>query len=400
MYEENPMFHSGSSMFFIQQSPGRFGGQQGDYLRHVEKIVSETVSQIQESVDSKKDLEKVFSSILKNLAKARRDIAIKHNTQAKEKFGAFRGQGETNPGLMLTPLDDVYLKYNDRLIELIKTHLKRMKHSKEKFEQTESKVSENVFGRNTSFDISIMPIEKIDEWCPDYSERHYRTLCKECGIPPLKEGSDLNDCYNSLMKKNNLKLVKEKSLADYKKLKNTYFIKDIGCDFAGAKTDWLLVTVRCEMHGKLYALTQYLTWMCRNKKDDPVEYMSTRPDKTIISLVHQDPFLIKDSLIEIGKVFKKAVEWNREEGLEKLTHLIADITYLFSHAMPLERGSAAVGEWLEMALYRYHGFDIKYAEGVCVNMEALTLPYKEFMEKYTSFLKIEAINSAQGKPSP
>ena len=394
------MFHSGSSMFFIQQSPGRFGGQQGDYLDQVRKVTSETVSQIQESVDSKKDLEKVFSSILTKLAKARSDIAIKHNTHAKERFGAFRGQGETDPGMMITRLDNVYLKYNDRLLDVIKTHLKNMKHSKEKFEQTELKVSDNAFGRNTSWDISIMPIETIDQWCPDYSERHYQTICRECGISPMIKGSDLSDCYNSLMKKKNIELVKKNSLVEYKKLKTVHFIKDISGDYKGAKTDWLLVTVRCEMRGKLYAFTQYLTWMCRNKKDDPVQYMSTRPDKTIISLIHQDPFLINDSLLEIGRVFKKAVEWNREEGLEKLTHLIADITYLFSHAMPLERGSAAVGEWLEMALYQYHGFDIKYAEGVCVNMEALTLPYREFMEKYTSFFKIYPINSSQEKPSP
>ena len=394
------MFHSGSSNFFTQQTPERFGGQQGDYLEQVRNVVSKTASQIQESVDSKKDLEEVFSSILNNLAKTRSDIAFRHNTKNKKKFGQFREKNEKRSGLMHTPLSSPYLQYNDRLLQAIIKHLKLMKHTNKSFEQTELKIQDNAFGRQTSWDICVMPVEKKSEWGAEYSISYYKTICRKCGILPLNDETNLSDCFNSLMEKSNLKIIKEKSIIDYKKLKMMDFIKDIYTSFEGKKSDWILVTVRCEIQGKLYALTQFCTWMYRTYNDDPVEYMLSRPDKTYISLIHQDPFLIKDSLTEIGKVFKKAVEWNREEGLEKLTHLVADITYLFSHAMPLERGSAAVGEWLEMALYQYHGFTIKYAEGICVNMEALTLPYKEFMVKYPSFLKIEPNNTSEARPSP
>lgn len=393
------MFHSGSSMFFIQQSPGRFGGKQEDYLEQVRKVVSETANQIEESVKAKKNLEAVFSEILNNLAKTRSAIAIKHQTKNHELFGAFRGQDGVDTDLMMTPLDNVYSRYNDHLLKTIQTHLKKMRHNKEKFEQTALKVQEKVFGRQTSWDISILPGEKLSEWYPTYSEDTFIALCSRCGIPPMNAGTSVDDYFKTMLEKKNLKLIRERSIEDYKKLKFMWLISDIASAFLVPRTDWVLITVRCEIQGKLYALTQYLTWMCRNITDDPVEYMSTRPDKTYITLIHQDPFLIKDSLTEIAKVFKKAVEWKPEEGLEALTRLIAEITYLFSHAMPLKRGSAAVGEWLEMAIYQYHGFNIKYAEGICVNMEALTLSYKEFIEKYPSFFKIELINTANARPS-
>ena len=51
----------------------------------------------------------------------------------------------------------------------------------------------------------------------------------------------------------------------------------------------------------------------------------------------------------------------------------------------------AISEWIELAIYESHGFEMKYK--LPVNLEALTLPFQEFVEKYPSMVDVQKKSS-------
>lgn len=63
--------------------------------------------------------------------------------------------------------------------------------------------------------------------------------------------------------------------------------------------------------------------------------------------------------------------------------------------MPFERGSAAIEEWIEMIIYRYHQCELEYKSGISINMEALTLLMDKFIEKYASMIKLTPISDLE-----
>jgi hypothetical protein len=118
---------------------------------------------------------------------------------------------------------------------------------------------------------------------------------------------------------------------------------------------YVLTKVRCEINKKMYCLTQYLTRTYQDGRTDPVEQMRGVP----VVALHHDRFLIQDTLKEIETIFQRAVLWNKEtQDLKELTDDIGTMTYLFAHCMPFCRGSAAIGEWLQEAIYTSHGLEI------------------------------------------
>ncbi len=55
---------------------------------------------------------------------------------------------------------------------------------------------------------------------------------------------------------------------------------------------------------------------------------------------------------------------------ETIKKNVAAFRYLFAHAMPYERGSAAIGEWFEKAIYKHCGYD--FSSGSSADLNALT----------------------------
>ena len=385
------MFSSNSSNYFFKQSPRRFGSKQDDYYARVGNIVATTADNIFDAVREQRDLTQLFHDTVHSLGGMRHDIAVDHGTEHAEMYGNPRNGSSSAGFVMSTGLYEVYNEYNDRLLLELQRYLRTMKHTVKNFQQTELKVQrEPCLGRRTSIEFSILSAEKGAEWQVAYSRETYDRMCGICSISPLDECSSIEQCFNHLMTTDVMRIIKEKSIDDYKRLKTMHVIKDVYNQFSGRKSDWVLATVRCEMHGKMYALTQYLTWMYRTYQDDPVDWMTTRTDPTVISLIHQDVFLINETLNDLANVFKQAIEWDGN-NIQELMNLVGLINYLFAHAMPFERGSAAICEWLEMSIYRYHGLDLQYNEAVSINMEALVLPLNEFIEKYPSMVKLDPI---------
>lgn len=102
------------------------------------------------------------------------------------------------------------------------------------------------------------------------------------------------------------------------------------------------------------------------------------------TIVHQEGHLIQEMLDgPVMRMFTSAISWNREEGVESLVKTMALFRFFFAHAMPFARGSAAIGEWLEKAIYLYHGFiDFEHEKSRLADLEALTLPLSDYLKEY------------------
>jgi hypothetical protein len=150
------------------------------------------------------------------------------------------------------------------------------------------------------------------------------------------------------------------------------------------KSMYVLATNRLEVDGKLYAMSQYLTWMYCDYSEDPVDRM-VKHSKVMV--IHQDTFLIETTVKNIAKIFKESVLWNRDkDSLADLKNKVALLRYEFAHSMPFVRGSAAIAEWLEAAIYHHHGFtEFRHSKTSLTDLEALTsLTLEDFMKRYES----------------
>lgn len=109
-----------------------------------------------------------------------------------------------------------------------------------------------------------------------------------------------------------------------------------------------------------------------------------------VYLMHTSPLLHKELLKKASRLFINALKSSEDE--ETLLKKMAEFQYLLSHISPFFRGSAAICEWIEMAIFCSHGYKVSYKDEICMNLEALTLSLEEFVEKYPSFIKISKKN--------
>lgn len=391
------MFSSGSSHYFFKRCPDRFGSQQRNYLKRVARIVERTAANIQDAVIKQHDLKHLFHDLLRDLGTERHRIAMSHDTESAEMYGQLRDTPDAFGVFMYTSLYDIYREHNQQLLHRIQNYLRQIPHTALSFEKNNMQVIEEpCLNTQTSAEISIFTCQTKDYRGPEYYRSYYEQMCHMCSITPLKRSDSIEDCLNHLMSKEVMALIREKSIEDYERIKLDFVRRDMYTLFPGKKSDWVLMTQHCEINGKMYALTQYLTWMSRNQKDDPVELMTSRIKPTIISLIHQDVFLIKETLEEIARLFKTAIEWDRQDQQE-LIKTMALFNYLFAHAMPFERGSASICEWLEMSIYEYHRMKLQYHQGYSINMEAFIRPLSEFVEKYPTMIALEPLDTPQPK---
>jgi hypothetical protein len=142
--------------------------------------------------------------------------------------------------------------------------------------------------------------------------------------------------------------------------------------------------MRIEMANKLFALSDFLTLVEIDGKSDPIATMA----KSDVLLGHQDQYLIAAMLQENAQIFERALLWDKKD-IQDLKNQVALFRYLFAHAMPFSRGSAAVGEWLEKAIYQYQGYHCKHNPSLLGDCEALTASWSTFAaERYAKTITL------------
>lgn len=383
------------SNYLIERSPNKYGGNQEGYLVKVKEIVNQAAGRFSSALQEKSDLTLLFHNTLQWMGEERNKLALEHKTKNGEKFGIRRDMDSSPSGETalspITSLYEPYDEYNAIMLKKLQPILAKMKHTLTDFTQTSCQImGEPCLGRASSMNIEIInkdndkAIKVIDfENCVKMSEL--------CGLKPPQNENDKFLFLNKLLSDSNaLAKLKKASLEDYKLLKINKVIldvRDVERWKEWKKSDWVYITIRLEIDNKMYALSNYLTWMYRDFKEDPVEHMT---GKAGITIMHQDKFLIPSTLNDAAKIFSKALLWNKEkESLDTLKDNTALFVYELSHAMPHLRGSAAITEWFEQSIFLSLGYRLKYAKNKMVNMEALTSMPAEFVKNYKNFITLE-----------
>lgn len=157
------------------------------------------------------------------------------------------------------------------------------------------------------------------------------------------------------------------------------------------KSEYILVTMHTEINGKMIPTNQLMTWAYQNYIEDPFERM-VKHSKLFI--LHQDPLFREESLAECTRLFVEILETGKSLEEKDLKEKMALFRYIFAHGMPYQRGSAAIGEWLEMAIYRHLGFSCSQPNREePVDLAALTcFSFAEYLKKYNELTQISFLN--------
>ncbi len=381
-----------SSSYIISRCPYRFGNQQNNYLVKSEEAISSAIRQIKEGNSG--DLQKLFFFILDDLGQRRKAIAVDHKHRNSSKEFGHRRDAERGLGPYSSPLTGLfgfYKDYNTLILNRFHEEIQHMSHDLKEFKEKERVLNDTFLGRKSSFKFQILERHERPEYVPNA-----QISARISGSSNLTQA----DIYDS---KSRMQAFKEKAPKLYAQDKLWTAINElkrnhpspqradlsngqldyIG-DTANLKSLYLYGTSRLEIDGKMYALSNYLTWLYCTCDTDPVERMK---ECSIVWVLHHDTFLIEKTLNDASKVFEQAVRWNQnDESVRSLKERVGLLRYEFAHIMPFLRGSASIGEWLETALYRYHGFlSMHHNCDKMGDLEALTaLTLRQFMDCYDS----------------
>jgi len=165
---------------------------------------------------------------------------------------------------------------------------------------------------------------------------------------------------------------------------------------------WLLHTVSLEIGKKEISLGHVLVASISDYERDDPRWMAEQTDSIVkpfigeksniiaISIPSTTP-AIEHAMKECEKLFAEIVSWDRSKNdVADLKSKVALLRYIFARASPYFRGSAAIGEWLEMASYGFHDFEIcRYIGKGTVDLEALTIgSWSKYLEQYNKMLEI------------
>ncbi len=382
------------SNYLVNQEPNRYNGQQNIWLIQSDAVVQDTVDHWCQAKAEGKDLVQLFHDTLSSLAQARANIAADARSENASDFGTRRDEKEGfRSALSITGLNHVYKTYNPPLLSRLQDYLRTMPHMLRHFTQsTQDFIEEPCQGRQSTTKIQIFFGETIAAWSYAFTEDNYRRLCALLELPVAEpvQVKHLSELFTVILTDWNLmRQLQEIDPNLYQKIKRTQVIKDTYISYPQEKkSDWILATSYLEINDRIVPLSEYLTWRYRDGHNDPVERRVNFP---IVTIIHQDPFFIPWMLSDIAQIFQKAMEWD-QQNLQELIEDVALLQYEIAHAMPFLRGSAAIAEWLEQAMYRYHGFAFAYVSEKLVNLEALTLPLALFIRTYPSMIHLTPKN--------
>ncbi len=396
------------SSYIIQRNPEKFGGRQADFLEREGSAVTSACTLIRECVDKEKDITACFYKVLRGLARARKQAAISHKSANSDFFGTRRDDEadckEICHGkslILLTFLNGDYSEFHTKMFTSLTSIINRLPHTNEKFLKTTYSTDSIALGRLNRFTLEVLTPKKVS------------SLLISPTLDELNKAVENFESTTIIDFQTNARLLatlKERNSELYKRLKTSLQISQYLLHYPSIKDIpgvinylvtleqkpslncfYLLATNRIEIEGKLFALSQYFTriYCDLNSSTAPVKLGSP------IMVIHQDTFLIGKTLENISKVFRDCITSRIDKiGLGELQTKIGLLRYEFSHCMPFLRGSAAIGEWLEKAIYRFHGFKPTHSSRTIGDCEALTaLDLEKFLTVYPTTITLDPIVS-------
>lgn len=390
------MATSPSTNYIIERSPDFYGGKQEDYLKFADQSINEGIVHLTSGIGAKKNPSELFFELLHTYQENRHEIALRHQTPRAEYFGTPRISKQTpEAGLALTGLYEKYETHNTLFKEQLAPLLSKMKHDLRGFSQKNTSVTEKCLGRVCKFAIEVKDAAETKELTSPPSEAEV-----QAALGTEKSYEEIQNNYDLMLR------IKTEHFDWYQKLTMHRVLYEIYKAFPSPKilsfeegrcigntgnfkNLYVIGTLRIQIGSKLYAISRYVTWLYTNYRTDPVDRML---EHSKVFIVHQDTFLIDETLQEISRIFADAVRWDHQkDSLQALKNNVALIRFLFAHCMPSARGDGAIGDWLELTLYRYHGFsNTRYNPNRLPCFEALsTLSLSQYLRNYEKTITVE-----------
>jgi hypothetical protein len=356
------------SSYVEQRNPTIYGVNRSSYFQEAEKAIERGSRQIKATDrSSEAATEALFFSLLDQFEQTRQQIAQTSDTERSTIFGKNRYEQQDGVASHLPCYTNLqgYPEYNEMAIHRLMSLMKQYfvyDMGQKKFNQLSAKVEETVLGRKFSFEMKLMGGAQLEEagWL-DLTD----TLEVETTVGNMEEKSTeeiIKDC--ALLEK-----LKAKTPDRYTKLAMGLLLMNIildhptpigpdnklipGGNTAFLKSIYVIGTLRLQIGKQMVAIGKLWSWVYENSRNDPIDRMR---DKGIGVIIHQDTFLIKQTLQEISKLFAKAVQWQPAEGLRELKNRVALFRFVYAYCMPHFRGDGAIGDWFDIAIYRSHGF--------------------------------------------
>jgi hypothetical protein len=324
------------------------------------------------------DLTAIFFECLEFCGSIRAKIAKLQNCEDQEHFGVKRKTGQPCCFTTLSSPDpnNPYHSASVAILRIIRDHIPDLftQRSIQVFEKKPNQFKQIDFPYESSDNVQIR------------SRLNYRFLyhqeikkIKEQINQILKQRSDLStkQIYVHLRKNN---------LEAYKNIRLLEIIPNRSeCLPMNGKQPILHIISRLELEpGKMCALSHYFS-----------QIDSFLPDgsncmTTPFLVVHQDPYLFEDTLKAVSQIFARVMNWKHRAGVNELKDFVGRIRYILAHVAPFGRGSAAICEWIETALYWHHGFT-DFQSPKNRDLKAISsMSLDRFMEYYHKNTKIQS----------
>lgn len=330
-----------------------YGGPIGEsyYSERTPVIINEFVEKLKGLVKSADgDEEKLvayYEQHLRSLGEARKDIAIKTDSEDADDFGLPNiDLGE----IMFTPLSLIpqYAKWYDCVRLQLISHLQQMGESG----ATNAEIS---YDDESSITITIEPLHLVLR-NPKYSveiEGFTRTPRPKGMAQPL----------NQALSQGRLYLVKSQ------------------------------MKVLCD--GKWIPTIAYLTAIyTQNQGDEVLNESSIKTlDNCGILAIHAKEIFIPPLLKKTANIWKNALLCDGSEM--KVKSLLVDFRHMTSQLTYFKRGSAAIAEWDQEILLSFHGLNASYKNDwtkISVDLNALTFLKSPFKKLFETNVSIEPKN--------
>ena len=386
------------TFFSSDERESLYNGSQDIFEKYAHMAVNSGVHSLKKKVDLGTFSTKTFLDLQEKLSSIRHLCAMDQDTENAQAFGSpryARSLPSCNRYFMsLTPLGHQYKPYSKRVLSSLARSLQSTTRSPFSFPDTTcvqtQKVNKNTIEKSSKLSTEVFvdarKLFQVEHTIEELEEALGKKIdCRDFAEAVNRIGGDY--ALMLTLKKNNRALYDSIIYGGFfPNLMMGIFNSSLDADYL--KSGLVLAKVHMQIEDKLYAMGGHLTWYYLDHKTDPLERMKERSISTVL---HQDPFLIEDTLHDISKVFEKAILWDKkEESLEVLKNRVALIRYMYAYAMPNFRGDGAIGDWLEMIIYHFHGFtDTQYKEGILPPFEPLAcLQFQEYLDRYDKTIDI------------
>jgi len=366
--------------YIVDRSPpGEFGDQE-DYNRRVEAFVAEWTGRLVEAKAQRVDIKEFFLKQLFPAAGAwRREVATAHRTEEMENFGTRRDderllKAHGSWGAYTPPDNPKYLDYTlkfKRVIQAIVQHCKETGQGT--LQGGVHRIQETTYlGRKGAFDIRRYDAKELKEL--QWHKNPLTVLSQEENrriAAIFRKATSRAEALNKCKKEVPNYYTHDKFFGVFDRFFNRLIEAGVLGPFDSL---WLThATVRLEINGQLFALTQYV--MLEGSKG------STTP-----IFMHQDALLLQQTLLGIASIFETCALLERDKTeWSTLRDHVGFYVFLYGHAMPFLRGTSSTGDVIERILYRTQLPECQFSSDPTkqVNLTALTpqLTHESFLRE-------------------